>query len=101
VTKKTLAGPAVPPVDRPITLLSKTGPEHNEPEYTLNVTVPVGANPPETVAVSVTELPTVVEEADSAVEIDGLDFVTVRVSLLQTLAVAELLLSPLYPACQL
>jgi hypothetical protein len=47
--------------------------------YTLKLTDPVGAKPPETVAVSVTEPPTVTE-ADGDVEICGVAFTQVTVA---------------------
>jgi hypothetical protein len=49
----------------------KTETLHALSEYTLNVIKPVGALPPNKVAVSVTDAPAFITEDESAVEIDG------------------------------
>jgi len=92
--KNTLTAPVVEPV-RAATLLAMGTPVQAGPEYTLKVTVPVGLNPPETVALSETELPTIVELVDSEVLTVGVAFPTVKDSEPQVLVAGLLFESPL------
>lgn len=93
VLKVTGTGPAFPETTVAV-LVANAEPVHEDPEYTLNVTVPPGLNPPVIVAVSVTELPAAIVVFESVVVTDGVALVTVRFSEPQLLLEPRLLLSP-------
>ncbi len=65
------------------------------PEYTVKVTVPLGAYPPIVTAVSVAELPTMIEGTESEVFTVGDALATTTVSEPQRLLAGLLLESPL------
>src|SRR2546427_200638 len=91
--KITLTGPADP--DTRATVALATGvPLQRLPRYALNVIVPVGLKPPDTLALSETELPTVADNTDRVVVTLGVALVTVRVSEPHVLLTALLLPSP-------
>ena len=89
----TTVGPAVPEVDNGNVCVANRVPVQLVPEYTLNVTVPVGLKPEETVAVSLAELPTIMVVAERDVLNDGVAVKTFNAS--QVLDTLGLFASPL------
>src|SRR2546425_1103948 len=94
-----LTGPAESDEEATV-LIARGAPAQLRPKYALKVRVPDGPNPPETVAVSETELPTTTLETDRVVETVGVALATLSGSEPQVLLAILLLLSPLYVACQ-
>src|SRR5215470_6885802 len=92
--KITLSG-AVVPAESGTVLVATSVPVHDVLGYTLKVTEPVGPNPPVTVAVSETGVPTVALNTESVVVIVGFALLTVRVSEPQGLRAGRLFESPL------
>jgi hypothetical protein len=92
--KMTENGPAVPAANV-IVLLVKSVPEQVLPVKMLKVTVPVGLNPHDTVALAFAGFPTTIVVAETNSAIVGAAFPTVRVSVPQALIAILLLASPL------
>jgi hypothetical protein len=89
--KTTVNVPAVPDANG-IILFAKVVPEQVLPVNTLKVTLPVGLNPPDTVALALAEFPTTIVVAETNSATVGVALLTVRGAQAET----ELLLaSPL------
>jgi hypothetical protein len=92
--KTTENGPAVPDTNA-IILLAIVVPEQVLPVNMLKVTLPVGLNPPDTVALALAEFPTTIVVAETNSATVGVAFPTFKVSDPQALVTMLLLASPL------